>query len=55
MRGSAPISSNSPTTHHHHWISCTDPARAGGPGSLMFGLSVVYLVILLIVIIASLA
>jgi len=54
MRGSAPISGNSPTTHRHHWMSCNDPGRAAGPGSLMFGLSVVYLVILLIVIVASL-
>jgi hypothetical protein len=37
--------------HSHHWMSCSDTGRTAGPESLMFGLSVVFLVILVIVII----
>ncbi len=36
--------------HHYSWTSCGDAGRTAGPESLTFGLSVVYLVIAIIVV-----
>jgi hypothetical protein len=38
-------------TYRYH--CCSDPKRSAGPGSLVYGVSVVYLVILVIVVLIT--